>query len=320
MVYEMGEANRKWAKLPPPPRLAPLRFRWQWLVHRSWGGMLVGSIIFSIGCLISLGFALSTDAVGTWRLAWSRREAPGRLEGIKNLGRAASDTNSPPLWRFRYRYSFHPPGGTPMQGTSYGEATSERRSKDVTVEYDPRDPLYNRIRGTRTRLCPMEDAFLSFGLAPFVGLAVTAGAIWYGLRPIRVLKRGESAVATIVTYTLVLGTDGDAALRVAARGLPPGPADASCHQDADGDFVGSRGRRDGARSPWCDRVRVRVSHPRRRRRPDNWVGRPWRLPRGLIGADGALRPRPAAPRPSAGGAARVGAGQTRRRLGGRGRS
>jgi hypothetical protein len=172
--------------------------------------MLVGSIIFGVGSLISLAFALSTDAVGTWRLAWARREAPGRLEGIENLGRVASDQNSPPLWRFRYRYSFRLPEGSPMRGTSYAEASSGLPSKDVTVEYDPRDPRINRIRGTRTRLCPLEDVFLTFSLFPLVGLAITAGAIWYGLRPIRVLERGESAVAMIVTYTLVLGTDGGA--------------------------------------------------------------------------------------------------------------
>src|SRR5262245_34635770 len=129
MVCDMGEANRKWAKLAPPPRLAAPPFRWRWLVHCSWACVLVGSCIFGGGCLFSLAFALNTDLLGACRLVRARREAPGVLERIENLHQAASEENSPPLWTFRYRYSFRLPDGSPMQGTSYAEASSEPRSK-----------------------------------------------------------------------------------------------------------------------------------------------------------------------------------------------
>ena len=52
------------------------------------------------------------------------------------------------------------------------------------------------------------ESYLTLWMVPLVGLAITAGAIRYGLRRIRVFERGESAVATIVTYTLVLGREG----------------------------------------------------------------------------------------------------------------
>src|SRR2546430_674811 len=108
MVHYMGEANREWAKLAPPPRLAPSRFRWRWLVHLIW--VLVGSCIFGGGCLASLPFSLNTDPVGTLRLALARREAPGRLEKVEDTGMAGGD-GMPTI--FRHTYTFRLPDGTP---------------------------------------------------------------------------------------------------------------------------------------------------------------------------------------------------------------
>src|SRR5262249_5545626 len=163
-------------------------------------GVLIGSCVFGGGCLISLAYARNTDPVGAWRLAWAPREAPGRLERIEDLGPLRFAENSPPLSTFRYRYSFRLPDGSPMRGTSYTAASSEPRLEGIIVEYDRRDPRLNRIEGTRTGLWPV--GYLALWMVPLVGLAITAGAIRYGLLRIRVFERGESAVATIVTYTL----------------------------------------------------------------------------------------------------------------------
>src|SRR5438132_7325293 len=147
MVHDMGEAHREWAKLAPPPRLAPPRFRWRWLVHPIW--VLVGSGVFGGGCLASLAFALNTDPVGAWRLAMARREAPGRLEKVEDTGIAGGGM---PI--FRHTYTFRLPDGTPLRGTSYAEASDSPQQEAVTVEYDPRDPRISRIRGTRTGFLP----------------------------------------------------------------------------------------------------------------------------------------------------------------------
>jgi hypothetical protein len=85
MVHDLGEANRDWAKLTPAPRVAPLWFRWRWLVLRPIL-VLVGSAIFGCACLASMAFAVNTDPIGTWRLAMARREAPGEVKGVGRMG------------------------------------------------------------------------------------------------------------------------------------------------------------------------------------------------------------------------------------------
>ena len=191
MVHDLGEANRDWAKLAPAPRVAPLWFRWRWLVVRPIL-VLVGSAVFGCGCLASMAFAVNTDPIGAWRLAMARREAPGDLKKAEDTGISGGEV---PI--FRLKYTFRLPNGTLMRGTSFLEASEPLKQEAVTVEYDPRDPRINRIRGTRTGFLPPFVYIL--WLVPPVGLAIIAGSIAYGLRQIRVLERGELARANITS-------------------------------------------------------------------------------------------------------------------------
>jgi hypothetical protein len=144
---------------------------------------------------------------GEWHLFWDRREAPGVVTRFDR--REQQDRKKGLQISHTYHYTFQLPDGRQVQGQSTsdgaqpvvnmprlaGKGQRVARPVAVTVEYHPRHVEANRVKGTR---CDSGGPFVLFGLLlPAASLALLGFGLWAARTEVRLLRKGEPALAYI---------------------------------------------------------------------------------------------------------------------------
>lgn len=177
------------SRFPAPPRKVPAGL-WCALVANY--TMMWGAVLFGVGSLLLAPFLFVGHPAGNWRLDRERQETLGRLESLQRTG-SKGDV-------YRYVYSFRTPDGAQIRGASYAEGPVPP-GPEVIVEYSPKEPGLNRLKGTRTTEYPRGVEFIWFALV-LVPLAPGGFLLLRGLargrRQIRLLRQADLAEATVI--------------------------------------------------------------------------------------------------------------------------
>jgi|GEM_PF-1489847 len=149
-----------------------------------------GWVFFGFGMLIAIPALMQSKVSLLWKFSGPLKTAPGVVTQVRDT--EAIDNNR---HIYAVDYTFTPPGGKPIKGTSYSRGEYSKTG-EVTVEYRPGHPRDSRIRG----LLATETGWLVLLvlLFPGFGLVLILVKLIPGLRAVRLMRHGLPAVGTLV--------------------------------------------------------------------------------------------------------------------------
>jgi hypothetical protein len=173
--------------LEPPPRHVPLSLR---ILNWFNGPALVGWVFFAFGMIFFWAFAGNADlSFITFRGAHQR--AMGKVTSVET---SSASVNRQHVMKNHYEFSV---AGAPVRGTSYSTGSSVSEGDDVTIEYDPADPMRSRIAGMRRAL--FGPWLMLVAIFPAVGVLVIFFSTKYGFKRNRLLRDGVLTTGKLIS-------------------------------------------------------------------------------------------------------------------------
>ncbi|MHB9105968.1 MAG: DUF3592 domain-containing protein [Armatimonadota bacterium] len=170
------------------PRRIPLPLASQVLF--AGGATAFGWLFFGFGLFLAIPLLMRSEAAASLKFLGPLSTAQGTITQVRETGGIVLDQKV-----YAVDYTFTPPGGGPVKGTSYVRG-GYRKTGAVTVEYRPDRPQTSRIRGLHATDAGWAALFVL--IFPGVGLIIILVKFIPGLRALRLMRHGLPAVGTLV--------------------------------------------------------------------------------------------------------------------------
>jgi len=156
--------------------------------------MLFGVILVAIA-LIILAIAIPKGSLPTFVALWiDHRVAKGVVDSVQRREITKSKGMKETRWEIRYHFTSQ--NGQQLQGESYTSFSAHKKGAQVDVEYYPKRPESNRIRGMTAKSDANSPAVLCFILMA-VGLVAIAAELRTSFVTSNLLKSGVVGTAVV---------------------------------------------------------------------------------------------------------------------------
>ena len=173
-------------------RVMPLGFVINVWLKKS---MLSGAIFVAIATIVFV-IAIPKGSLPTYVALWlDRQVAKGVVDNVQR--RVVTKSKGMKETRWEIRYHFTPQNGQQLQGESYSSFSALEKGSQVDVEYYPKRPESNRIKGMAAKSDANSPAVLCLILMA-VGLLAIAAELQVSLATSNLLKSGILGAAVVM--------------------------------------------------------------------------------------------------------------------------
>jgi hypothetical protein len=176
-------------------------------------GSQFGWAFFGFGMIFFWAIAAQSETFTGWKFLGTLATTTGTVTSIEATGSTESyGKNALELQVYVVNFVFTPAGSTtPLGNFSYVTGTPPATGTAVMVEYQADHPQHARIQGMRSALYGADGIFAI--LVPLPGLCIVLWLLICGLRNIRLLHIGATAVGMLVSAEMTSGTGANAEYR-----------------------------------------------------------------------------------------------------------